>query len=111
MKHGDLSFDSILRAAEQFTQDYPFLRARGRPPSYSEALVLAMRLFRALNRYSWRQIVAIAQQQGISAPSYSTLYYRATRVTEERWKQFLQWVTQHLLQGRPIEALLADSAD
>lgn len=111
MKHGDLSFDSILRAAEQFTQDHPFLHARGRPPSYSEALVLAMRLFRVLNCYSWRQIVAIARQQGISTPSYSTLYYRATRVTEERWKQFLQWITQHLLQGRPIEALLADSAD
>jgi hypothetical protein len=98
VSRAQVSLTRLVEIAEAFCAQHPPPRGRGRPATYSEALVLALWAFKQLHGLTWRQLESVSRQVLPQAPDFSTLHYRVRRIPQERWAGF-----QRLLAGQVPE--------
>jgi IS5 family transposase len=108
MGRSELALARLVEIAEAFCTRHPSPRGRGRPPTYSEGLVLALWALGQLHGLSWRKLESISRQLLPRVPDFSTLHYRVRRLPQERWEEFNRWLAQRALAGDEPELLLVD---
>lgn len=108
MGRAQMPLARLVEISEAFCAQHPQPRSRGRPPTYSEGLVLALWAFKQLHDLSWRKLEAISRQILPEVPDFSTLHYRVRRLPQERWEEFNRWLAERALGGQSVELVLVD---
>ena len=93
MRRNGIPFNTLFQLAEEFCAEKELnnkKKGRGRPPLYPLSLILA-----------------IVPQD---LPDFSTLHYRVSKITEDLWIEFINWLARRSKDLKEVEVLLVDEA-
>ena len=114
MRRNAIPFNTLLQLAEEFCAEKELnskKKERGRPPLYPLSLILAMWLWKTMLKLSYRQTEVILHSLiPQDLPDFSTLHYRVSKITEDLWIEFLNWLARRSKNLEEVEVLLVDEA-
>jgi hypothetical protein len=91
----DNSNSSNLFLAQQFCKERPSRKKKfGRPLTYPEYLILTLFALKQVYRLSYRQIPSFVRDELGNIPCLSTLHYRVKKIEQERFEEFLRWLSK-----------------
>jgi len=103
MRRSRLPLPKLYNLVQTYLKDstFPSSRQRGRPRTYSDALILALWLYQTLWRASYREVLEEARRSGLPTPALSTYHYRVSRLPLPLFQRLLTQVGWVLAQQRP----------
>ncbi len=108
MRRSKLNLKVIFKITQAVITEKP-LSSRGRPRTYSDALIIAIFLYQILRNLSYREVLEEASFVFGQAPALSTYHYRVSKLPKKLIKEILKRLAQKLLskEGK-VNFLIAD---
>jgi hypothetical protein len=101
MRLTTIPIHQILSLAQQFCKERPSRKKKfGRPLTYPEYLILTLFALKQVYRLSYRQIPSFVRDELGNIPCLSTLHYRVKKIEQERFEEFLRWLSKKGLYER-----------
>jgi hypothetical protein len=95
MRLTTIPIHQILSLAQQFCKERPSRKKKfGRPLIYPEYLILTLFALKQVYRLSYRQIPSFVRDELGNIPCLSTLHYRVKKIEQERFEEFLRWLSK-----------------
>jgi hypothetical protein len=95
MRLTTIPIHQILSLAQQFCKERPSRKKNfGRPLTYPEYLILTLFALKQVYRLSYRQIPSFVRDELGNIPCLSTLHYRVKKIGQERFEEFLRWLSK-----------------
>jgi hypothetical protein len=84
-------------------------KKKGRPQKYEDALIITLWLFQILNKYSYRETLEKAKDEGFNVPSLCDYHYRVKQLDDELLKSILEECAKLLLEDKQTLCYIADA--
>jgi len=88
---------ALVKQFVERVSPYQQTTKRGRPRKYSDILIITLWLYQTLNRYSYRETLEKAKQEGFNIPALSDYHYRVKMLDKELLKLLLGECAKFLL--------------
>jgi hypothetical protein len=98
---------TIYTLIQRFCQLHPLPKNRGRPPKYSEVLILTLLCLGVRDQASYRRLRFVLARELFPdqpLPALGTRAYRFHPIAEARWQQLLNWLALQGIADEPAPA-------